>query len=135
MKRVFSRQIVFSKTPLKTNFRFDDQFQIFPCDFKNTPVSRFQTDFPIMLEYWYDDDEAVEISEDFEDLENVSKFISRNSKVINKANRLTFLCRHILICRGVIIYVLFSMEQYYKIEINTTHRGWLIFCFERTLAP
>ena len=89
MKKVLCKHIIFSKTPLKTHFQYNDQFQIFPCDFGNIPTSRFQTDFPIMLEYWYDDDEIIEVSDDLDDLENINKFISKNSKMMNKANRLT----------------------------------------------
>jgi hypothetical protein len=89
MKKIFVRQIVFSKTPLINHYKFKDEFQIFPCDFKNVPVSKFQREFPLVLEYWYDEDEKIEISEDFQDLESINNFLSKNSKISNKANRLT----------------------------------------------
>lgn len=89
MTKELCRQIIFSKTPLKNHFRFGDEFQIFPCDYENVPVSKFQYDFSIVLEYWYDKDEVLEVSEDLQDLENVTSFISENFKKLHQAIRIT----------------------------------------------
>lgn len=70
----YYRNIIFSKTPLTTKLYFEGQFQIFPCMFENAPTSKILDIFPIVLEYWIDDSEIVEVPEEFK---SVSKFISK----------------------------------------------------------
>lgn len=55
--RKFYRRIIFSKTPLKSQFRYRDKFQIFPVDSKNAPTSPYNKHFPLFLEYYIDFDE------------------------------------------------------------------------------
>lgn len=55
--RKFYRTIIFSKTPLKSQFRYRDRFQIFPVDSKNAPTNPYSKHFPLFLEYYIDFDE------------------------------------------------------------------------------
>ena len=88
MTKKFYRNIIFSKTPLTSFLRVGDHFQIYPCDFENAPKSRFCNDFPLAIEYWVDEDEKVEVSDDWEDLK---EHFSKTSLQIIKLNRLTSL--------------------------------------------
>ncbi|MDI1233410.1 MAG: hypothetical protein PSX81_03915 [bacterium] len=85
MKR-FYRNIIFSKTPLKTNFRFNDQFQIYPCDFKNAPKSNLINDFPLIIEYWVDENENPEVPDKWNEIKSL---MSSASNQTNRLNRLT----------------------------------------------
>lgn len=53
MKR-FYRRIIFSKTPLKTQYKYRDIFQILPIDSKVAPTNPYAEDFPLFLEYYID---------------------------------------------------------------------------------
>jgi hypothetical protein len=86
MTKKFYRAIIFSKTPLTTYLRVGNYFQIYPCDFTNAPKSRYCHDFPLVIEYWVDEDEKIEISDDWEDLKD---YVSKSSLQIIKLNRLT----------------------------------------------
>ena len=67
----FHRTIVFTKTPLKSYFRYKDLFQIYPADFENMPKSRFQKHHPIVLEYLTDESEERNVPSDFEGLRDI----------------------------------------------------------------
>ncbi|MEQ9287355.1 MAG: hypothetical protein RIG77_10630 [Cyclobacteriaceae bacterium] len=54
--RKFYRSVAFSKTPLKSQFRFKDKFQILPIDSKLAPQSPYNKDFPFFIEYFVDFD-------------------------------------------------------------------------------
>ncbi len=56
MKKYY-RRILFTKTPLKSQFRYKDKFQILPIDSEKAPTSEFNKHFPIFLEYYLDNDE------------------------------------------------------------------------------
>ena len=55
--RKYYRRIVFSKTPLKSQFRYKDRFQILPNDSENAPKSPYNKHFPLFLEYYIDFDD------------------------------------------------------------------------------
>lgn len=55
--KVFYRSIIFSKTPLKGQFRYKDKFQILPVNSSNAPLSPYNEHFPLMLEYSIDFDD------------------------------------------------------------------------------
>ena len=55
--------MVFTKTPLKSQFRYLDKFQILPIDSKNAPSSPYNKHFPLFLEYCIDFDENRCISD------------------------------------------------------------------------
>jgi hypothetical protein len=86
MRKKFYKNIIFSKTPLTGHFRFGDYFQIYPCDFENAPKSEHASDIPLVIEFWIDEDENPEVSED---LESMKSFISPTTNQTNKLNRLT----------------------------------------------
>lgn len=86
MTKKFYRNIIFSKTPLTTYLRIGDYLQIYPCDFENAPKSRYCHDFPLVIEYWVDEDEKIEVSDDWEDLKD---YVSKSSLQIIKLNRIT----------------------------------------------
>ena len=60
--RRFYRRIIFSKTPLKTQYKYRDIFQILPIDSKVAPTNPYAEDFPLFLEYYIDfeEDETTE---------------------------------------------------------------------------
>lgn len=55
--RKFYRRIVFSKTPLKSQFRYRDRFQILPIDSEIAPLSPYSKHIPLLLEYYIDFDD------------------------------------------------------------------------------
>jgi len=52
--RKYYRRVIFSKTPLKSQFRFEDRFQILPIVSENAPSSPFARHFPLFIEYYID---------------------------------------------------------------------------------
>ena len=74
MKRKYFRNIIFSKTPLTGHFRFEDEFQIYPCDYENAPTSKHANDIPLIIEFWIDEDENPEVPED---LQSIKSLISK----------------------------------------------------------
>ncbi len=85
MKKKFTRQIVFSKTPLKTFFHHADFLQIYPCDFPNAPKSGRCDDIPLVIEYWYDEEAKPTVPKEFEGL----KIVSEGTTQINRLKRIT----------------------------------------------
>jgi len=71
MTKKYYRNIIFSKTPLKTHLKAGEHFQIYPCDFPNAPKSPRGFDFPLIIEYWVDDDIREDVSSFFEEFEDV----------------------------------------------------------------
>lgn len=55
--RKFYRTIVFTKTPLKSQFNYRDKFQILPLFSSKVAKSPYNETFPIFLEYYIDFDE------------------------------------------------------------------------------
>ncbi len=86
MKKKFYRNIIFSKTPLTTNFRFGDYFQIYPCDLENAPHSKHSDDIPLVIEFWIDEDENPEVGDDWVE---IKEFISTTANQTNRLNRIT----------------------------------------------
>lgn len=73
MKVKFYKVVIFSDNPLKTQFRFEDKFQIYPYTSLNAPYSEKVKLHPIALEYWVDEDIEIEVPEDFKGLEGIYK--------------------------------------------------------------
>lgn len=88
MTKRFYRNIVFSKTPLTTHFRYEDEFQVYPCDFANAPKSDYCHDFPLVIEYWIDEDEIIEVDDIWEDLKDHVAENARQNKKLNQLTRL-----------------------------------------------
>ena len=80
------RNIIFSKTPLTGHFRFEDEFQIYPCDYENAPKSKHANDIPLIIEFWIDEDENPEVPED---LQSIKSLISPITNQTNKLSRIT----------------------------------------------
>lgn len=55
MRKYFKR-IIFTRTPLKGQFRYKNKFQIFPINSENAPTSPYSRHFPLFLEYYIDFD-------------------------------------------------------------------------------
>lgn len=55
--RKYSRNIIFTKTPLKGIFRFDDIFQIYPLNLANGINSEKAKLFPCLIEFWIDSED------------------------------------------------------------------------------
>lgn len=53
MKKYY-KALVFSNSILKTSFRYEDKFQIFPIDMEGKPKSPYARHFPMFLEYTID---------------------------------------------------------------------------------
>ena len=65
--RKYYRRIIFSKTPLKTQFRYRDVFQILPIVSNSAPINPLARHFPLFLEYYIDfdgDEREIDIFED-----------------------------------------------------------------------
>jgi hypothetical protein len=86
MRKKYFRNIIFSKTPLKGFFKFHNEFQIFPCDFPNLPNINHTEDFPLIIEYWIDEDENQEV---LPEMESIKNFIASTTNQTNKLNRIT----------------------------------------------
>lgn len=54
--RKYYRNIILSKTPLKSQFRYNDIFQILPINDSNIPISPYNNHFPLFLEFYIDHD-------------------------------------------------------------------------------
>lgn len=55
--RKYYRTIVFTKTPLKSQFRYKDKFQILPIESEDAPICPYSKHFPLILEYTLDIEE------------------------------------------------------------------------------
>jgi hypothetical protein len=88
MKKKFCRNIIFSKTPLLAHLRFEDQFQIYPIQFEKAPKFERADDIPFVIEYWIDEDEKVEISDEFESIKGIMKSTSLQEKKRNQITRI-----------------------------------------------
>lgn len=56
--RKYYRTIVFTKTPLKSQFRYKNKFQILPIESKVAPSCFYSKHFPMFLEYYVDFEKA-----------------------------------------------------------------------------
>lgn len=82
--RKYYRRIIFSKTPLRTQFRYKDVFQLLPIESKVAPTNPYARHFPLFLEYYIDfEKNDIDI---FEDLAIQQK---REFEIINLLSVLT----------------------------------------------
>jgi len=68
--RKYYRRIIFTKTPLKSQFRYKDKFQILPIESQIAPTSPYSKHFPLFLEYYidFDNNKAAKGIDIFDDL-------------------------------------------------------------------
>ncbi len=85
MNRKIYRSIIFSKSQLKTQLKFGDYFQIYPCDFKKAPASPYCSDFPLVIEYYVDEVPEVKLPDELQEL---STWVHESTQKINQLNRL-----------------------------------------------
>lgn len=85
--RIFHKSIIFTKTPLAGYFQYKDIFQIYPANLDNMPKSVFQDHYPVVLEYWIDDDEKIVVTTDFEELKDLYSLtattLTKEDKILN----------------------------------------------------
>ena len=86
MSKRYCRSIIFSKSKFLTNFRFNDFVQMYPCDFKKAPRSNYEHYIPLVIEYWIDEDEKVEVPEN---LLEIKEFVKDGTVTVNELNRIT----------------------------------------------
>lgn len=60
--KIYFKNIVFTKTPLKSHYRFKDYFQIYPIDLEKSPQNKTAKHFPCILEFWVDEKEIAHIN-------------------------------------------------------------------------
>jgi len=71
MTRTYHKTIVFTKTPLLRTFKYKDIFQIYPANLENMPDSNLKRHYPIILEYWTDETENVNMPSEYEELKDL----------------------------------------------------------------
>ncbi len=87
MEKNFHRNIIFTKAHLKTNFRFKDVFQIYPCDFADAPKSEYALDNPVVIEYFTDSTKNPEVYSWIKQKNLISGLANQTSQ-LNKITRL-----------------------------------------------
>ena len=87
MPRNYIRNIIFSKTPLNSCYRFADKFQIYPINLENAPSSKRATHFPMIIEFFLDDNEIKEVKEF--DEKSINQTVAEMSAQTNKLIQLT----------------------------------------------
>lgn len=81
----YHRAIFFTKVPLGGYYRYKDEFQIFPCDMENMPVSKMQRHYPNILEFWITEDEIIKTDFEFEELQGL---MDKTAVVILKQDKI-----------------------------------------------
>ncbi len=77
--RRFQREVIFTKLPMNFGFSYLDVFQLFPANLKGLPKTKIaHPHHPMILEYWYTDDELEKVSVDemYEGLEDIHRLTS-----------------------------------------------------------
>lgn len=72
MNKLFYKEIIFTKTPLKGYFRYYDLFQIYPADFYKMPKSNLQGHYPVVLEFWTSAKDKIDVKDEYEILKDLS---------------------------------------------------------------
>lgn len=83
MKKLI-RQIIFTKVPLGGYYRFSDEFQIFPLELPEIPKSKFQKQFPNVIEFWDDQSINIVVPKEFESLREMMERVGRAGIIINR---------------------------------------------------
>jgi hypothetical protein len=87
MTKTYIKNIIFTKTPLNGKYRYKDEFQIYPLNLGNAPNVKHTHHFPIIIEFWCDNDELPEVKV-FED-GTVKNWMARNTVHLNKLIKIT----------------------------------------------
>lgn len=86
--RRYYRRIIFTKTPLKTQYNYKNVFQILPINSEFAPTNPFAGDFPLFLEYYIDfeDNEAIKKIDIYKEYELQQK---KEFEIVNLLSVLT----------------------------------------------
>lgn len=133
MPRNFIKNIIFSKTPLNSCYRFGDKFQIYPVNLENAPKSPHATHFPMIIEYYLDDAEIKEVKEF--DGKSINQTVAELSAQTNKLTQITnlistitnhrlFFYRHIEMLWAVAVPD--DLTDEVKKEFNKISSSWSI---------
>lgn len=63
----FQRTVIFTKTILEGSFKYKDLLQVFPAELNGMPYSKMQEHFPVILEYWVDENDTIVAEKDWGD--------------------------------------------------------------------
>lgn len=88
--RRYYRRIIFSKTPLRTQFRYKDVFQILPIDSKIAPTNPYARHFPLFLEYYID----FEVNDEQEKIDTIVDLTAQQKREFEIVNLLSVLTNH-----------------------------------------
>lgn len=95
MKNYF-RNIIFTKTPLKALYRFEDYFQVYPMNLEKCPNNKRAKHFPCIIEYWVDDKEVKHVqplgSEAADRM--ISRTTAQTNRLIEITNLLSLVTNH-----------------------------------------
>lgn len=80
--RKYYRTIVFTKTPLKSQFRYKNKFQILPIESKVAPACHYSKHFPLFLEYYIDSDKN-KTSQEINVFDNMAARYAVEYEIIN----------------------------------------------------
>lgn len=99
MARKYIKKIIFSKTPLKKTYRFADEFQIYPINLEGYPISKNTTHFPLIIEFYYEENEIKNVQPFKNDDDNglnemISKSSFQTNKLIQITNLLSIITNH-----------------------------------------
>jgi len=83
----YHKTIIFTKTPLTSYFRYEDKFQIYPAYLENMPISTLQEHYPIILEYYIEEDEIITPEMGIEGLEDLRTLtattVTKQNQILN----------------------------------------------------
>lgn len=83
----YSRNIIFTHTPLTKSYRYGDYFQIYPMNLPNAPGHPRAKLFPCLIEFWIETDK-IEYKNIF-DLKEIDKKMSEMAVLTNKIIEIT----------------------------------------------
>lgn len=102
------KNIILTKTPLTTKYRFGDVFQIYPMNYQGAPSNANAKHFPCVIEFSYNPDNAKAIN--FFDEKDLDKSAG---EMVVRANRLT-----------EIVSLLSSVTNYRFFSYRKIHTAW-----------
>jgi hypothetical protein len=84
--KTYHSTIIYTKTPLLNQFRYKDLFQILPAShLEGLPSSKLQRHYPILLQFWVNDEEVINVPVVFEEIKD---FVSHNTRIIIKQDQI-----------------------------------------------
>ena len=84
----FYKAVVFCSNPLKGYYRFEDKFQIYPLASARAPQHDKVKLFPLVIEYWTDNEEEIPVPEMLQEAKDV---ITKTTHSINHQKRILML--------------------------------------------